>query len=64
MDRMTLVFAFCVIGMVIISLYENAKGVVPNGLEIDTKMFRMSPTFLVLSLLIIGATAALYIVFW
>ncbi|MBD1429429.1 MULTISPECIES: sodium/sugar symporter [Sphingobacterium] len=64
MDRMTIVFLFCVIGMVIISLYENAKGVVPNGLEIDTKMFRMSPTFLVLSLIVIGLTAALYIAFW
>ena len=64
MDRMTIVFLFCVIGMVIISLYENAKGVVPNGLEIDTKMFKMSPTFLVLSLIVIGLTAALYIAFW
>ena len=64
MDRMSIVFLLCVIGMVAISLYENAKGVKPNGLEIDTKMFKMSPTFLVLSLLIVGLTAALYIVFW
>lgn len=64
MDRMTIVFALCVLGMIGISLYENAKGVKTNGLEIDTKMFKMSPTFLVLSLLIIGLTAALYIVFW
>ena len=64
MDRMSIVFLLCVIGMVAISLYENAKGVKPNGLEIDTKMFKMSPTFLVLSLFIVGLTAALYIVFW
>lgn len=64
MDRMTIVFLFCIIGMVIISLYDNKKGVVPNGLEIDAKMFKMSPTFLVLSLLLIGMTAALYIIFW
>lgn len=64
MDRMSIVFLLCVIGMVIISLYENKKGIQPNGLEIDTKMFKVSPTFLVLSLLILGTTAALYIVFW
>lgn len=64
MDRMSIVFLLCIIGMVIISLYENKKGVQPNGLEIDTKMFRVSPTFLALSLLIVGITAALYIVFW
>lgn len=63
-DRMSIVFGLCVIGMVIISLYETKKGVVPNGLEIDTKMFRMSPSFIAISLLLIGLTAALYIVFW
>lgn len=64
MDRMSIVFLLCVIGMIIISLYENKKGIVPKGLEIDVKMFRMSPTFLILSLLIIGLTAALYLAFW
>lgn len=64
MDRMSIVFLLCIVGMVIISLYENKKGVQPNSLEIDTKMFRVSPVFLVLSLLILGVTAALYIVFW
>lgn len=64
MDRMSIVFLLCIVGMVIISLYENKKGVQPNSLEIDTKMFRVSPVFLVLSLLILGITAALYIVFW
>ncbi|MCI0921999.1 sodium/sugar symporter [Sphingobacterium rhinopitheci] len=64
MDRMSIVFLLCIVGMVIISLYDNKRGIVPNGLEIDAKMFRMSPTFIVISLLLIGATAALYIVFW
>ncbi|TCV10263.1 SSS family solute:Na+ symporter [Sphingobacterium alimentarium] len=64
MDRMSIVFLLCIVGMVIISLYENKKGVQPNSLEIDTKMFKVSPAFLVLSLLILGVTAALYIVFW
>lgn len=64
MDRMTIVFFFCIIGMVIISLYDNKRGVVPNGLEIDAKMFKMSPTFLAISLLLVGMTAALYIAFW
>ena len=64
MDRMSIVFLLCVVGMVIISLIENKRGVVTNGLEIDAKMFRMSPTFLVISLLLTGLTAALYIIFW
>ena len=64
MDRMSIVFFLCVVGMVGISLYENKKGVVTNGLEIDAKMFKMSPVFLTISLLLIGLTAALYIIFW
>jgi len=64
MDRMTIVFFLCIIGMVIISLYENKKGVVTNGLEIDAKMFKVSPTFLAISVMLIAITAALYIIFW
>ncbi len=63
-DRMGFVFAICVIGMYIISTYENRKGVKPHGLEIDSSMFKVTPAFMVGSLIIIGVLAALYTVFW
>jgi len=64
LDRMGFVFIIAVIGMVLISLYENRKGIVPKGLEIDRKMFRMSPGFAVGVLIICGVLAALYTIFW
>jgi SSS family solute:Na+ symporter len=63
-DRMGFVFAICVIGMYIISKYENKKGVEPNGLEIDKTMFKMSPSFTVGMLVIVSILAALYTIFW
>jgi len=63
-DRMGFVFLICVIGMFIISKIENARGVVPNGLEIDTKMFKVHTGFLVGILIVIMLTAALYTLYW
>lgn len=64
LDRMGFVFAICVIGMVLISLADHRRGVKANGLEIDRKMFKMEPAFLVGSLLVCGILAALYTLFW
>ncbi|MDR6782208.1 SSS family solute:Na+ symporter [Pedobacter africanus] len=64
MDRMLIVFAVCVIGMYFISVYENKKGIVPQGLEVDPKMFRVSTSFAVGSLIIIAMLVALYSAFW
>jgi solute:Na+ symporter, SSS family len=64
LDRMGFVFIFCVLGMSIITNYENRKGVIPNGLEVDTKMFRMSPGFAAGSILVLGILVALYTIFW
>lgn len=63
-DRMGFVFLICIIGMYIISKIDNAIGVVPNGLEIDTKMFKAHPGFIVGALMIILITAALYTLYW
>jgi SSS family solute:Na+ symporter len=63
-DRMGFVFAICVIGMYIISKYENKQGVKTNGLEIDKTMFKMSPSFTVGMLVIVSILAALYTIFW
>jgi solute:Na+ symporter, SSS family len=64
LDRMGFVFLFCVVGMSIITNIENRRGVKTNGLEIDASMFKPSPTFTALSLLVIGIIAALYTIFW
>ncbi|WKK58281.1 sodium/sugar symporter [Sphingobacterium sp. BN32] len=63
-DRVGFVFLFCVIGMYFISIYENKRGVVPNGLEVDTTMFKTKTGFAVGALLVLGITAALYTIFW
>ncbi|MDY0907677.1 sodium/sugar symporter [Pedobacter sp. CFBP9032] len=64
LDRMGFVFVFCIVGMVIISLFENRKGVNPKGLDIDVKMFKTSTSFAVGTLIIIGMLVALYSVYW
>lgn len=64
LDRMGFVFIISVIGMFIISIYENRKGVQPKGLEIDTKMFKLSPGFAAGTLIVAGILVALYTLFW
>jgi len=64
LDRMGFVFIVCVVGMYIISMLENAKGLRTNGLEVDTKMFRTSNSFAVGALIITGILVALYSIFW
>jgi solute:Na+ symporter, SSS family len=63
-DRMGFVFLFCAIGMYIISIIENKKGVVPKGLEVDTKMFKTDSKFTVGALIVIGIIIALYTLYW
>ena len=64
LDSMSFVFAICIIGMVIISLIENAQGVKPKGLEIDASMFKTSRAFTAGVLIICGILVALYTMFW
>jgi SSS family solute:Na+ symporter len=64
LDRMGFVFVICIIGMIIISLIEHARGVKTNGLEIDSSMFRPHATFVGGSVFIVGIIVALYSVFW
>ncbi len=40
MDRMSIVFVFCIIGMYIISIYEHKKGVVTKVLKLMPKCLR------------------------
>ncbi len=64
LDRMGFVFLICIIGMAIISIIENKRGVKPNALEIDRKMFKLSPGFAVGALIVCGILAALYTIYW
>lgn len=64
MDRMTIVFAICSIGMYLISVYDNKKGVVPKGLEVEPNAFKVSTGFLVGSLIVCCILVALYSMFW
>jgi SSS family solute:Na+ symporter len=64
LDRMGFVFLICIIVMFVISKIENNKGLRPTGLEVDRKMFRVSPGFAVGALIICGLLAALYTIFW
>ena len=64
LDRMGFVFIFCIIGMVIISMVDNRRGVRANGLEVDSSMFKTHPGFTVGTIIILGILAALYTIFW
>jgi solute:Na+ symporter, SSS family len=64
MDRMTLVFLVLILLMIVISLADRGSKNNPQALEIDAKMFRTIPSFLVGSTIIIGILVALYTVFW
>ena len=64
LDRMGFVFMICVIGMVLISLIDNKRGIKANGLEVDRAMFKMTPSFAVGALIICGILAALYTIYW
>ncbi len=67
LDRMGIVFALCIIGMVFISLLESkifpsaTKG---TSIEVDTKLFKADNTFLAGALIVIGVLVALYAGFW
>ncbi|MFC6221658.1 sodium/sugar symporter [Hymenobacter artigasi] len=64
LDRMGFVFIFCVIGMIIISLYEKSRGVKTNGLEIDSSMFKPQPSFAIGTAVILVIITALYTIYW
>ena len=67
LDRMGIVFIFCVIGMILISLATPKRVVAvdgPKGLEVDTSMFKTSMSFAVIAILICGILMALYTAYW
>jgi SSS family solute:Na+ symporter len=63
-DRMSITFVFIVVVMVAISVLKPEREVVREPIVTDPSMFRVTPAFIIGSVLIIGILAALYIVFW
>ncbi|MCJ8208972.1 sodium/sugar symporter [Mucilaginibacter sp. RS28] len=64
LDRMGFVFIICVIGMWIISMIDNARGITPEGFEVDRSMFKTSRSFAIGALIICGILVALYASLW
>jgi len=64
LDRMGVVFGFCIVGMAIINFIENKRGVQPKGLEVDASMFKVSKSFAVGALIICAILITLYTVYW
>jgi SSS family solute:Na+ symporter len=64
LDRMSITFVLIVIIMIMMSLAKPAKDMAAHTIEVDTRMFRVNPAFIVGSVLILGILAGLYTVFW
>lgn len=64
LNRMSWVFCIILVLMAVVTLADPKSRNNPQGLEIDTKMFKVSPSFIVASVIICGILSALYIVFW
>lgn len=64
LDRMGFVFVICVLLMVVISLIDHKRGVKVKGLEVDTRMFKVSNSFAVGTMIVCGLLVALYSIFW
>jgi len=64
LDRMGVVFLVLASLMILISLVEGKGKDHPNSIEISKDLFKTSTAFKIGAFIIIGITAALYIVFW
>jgi SSS family solute:Na+ symporter len=64
LDRMGFVFIICIVGMYVISMIENSKGLRTNGLEVDSSMFKTNKSFTIGAIVICVILTALYTIFW
>jgi SSS family solute:Na+ symporter len=64
LDRMTITFLIIVLIMIGISFYRPASADASHTIVIDEKDFRVSPAFILGSVIIMGILAGLYTVFW
>ena len=64
LDRMTITFLAIAFLMIVISLAKPKTAQDGHEIKLDKTLFRVSPDFIVLSVLISGILVALYTVFW
>jgi len=64
LDRMSITFLLIVLVMIAISLGQPKKEHKTDTIEINTNMFKVTPGFMIGSVIITGILAALYTVFW
>jgi len=64
LDRMSIVFVILLALIIIISLLDKKGQAHHRALIVDTRMFRVSTSFIIGSVVIIGILTALYTVFW
>jgi solute:Na+ symporter, SSS family len=64
LDRMSIVFVFLIILMIFISVLDRKSKDQSRTIEIDHSMFRVSNSFVVGSVVIVGVLIALYTVYW
>jgi len=64
LDRMSITFVIIVLIMIIMSLAKRKKENDTHVIEIDKSLFKVSPGFIVGSIIIVGILTALYTVFW
>jgi SSS family solute:Na+ symporter len=64
LDRMTITFVLITVTMIVMSLINPRKKEDTHEIVVDTSMFRVSPGFVIGSVIICGILAALYTVYW
>jgi SSS family solute:Na+ symporter len=64
LDRMTITFFAVAIIMILISILKPVKAGDHHIIQTDASMYKVSPGFIVSSIIICGILAALYTVFW
>jgi SSS family solute:Na+ symporter len=64
LDRMSIVFVFLVILMIVVTLLDEKSKKQPQVIMIDKSLFKPSVGFIIGSVLIMGILTALYTVFW
>ncbi len=64
LDRMGIVFLICVFIMVVVSLMDPRSKNNPQGLEVDSSMFKTRTGFAIGAIIVCGILSALYIRFW
>jgi len=64
LDRMFIVFVVLAALMTVISLLDPKSKNAKRIIDVDASMFRTSPAFIAISIVIVGILAALYTAFW